>query len=420
MTSLIFKTPPDKNYFFGYYDKSPLDVDSEKILAIEVDFINRLPTSKDVATIGYFNINDKNRIFIKLCQTNAFNWQQGCMLQWLGPDFKTKIIYNDIRDGKFVSIIFDIERKTEVILNFPVYSVLRSGLSALCIDFERHYYCRPGYNYQGIINRKKDKKIVENDGIWLLSLQDNTRKKIVDLKFLIENYYINNMENATHYLEHIMINLTGSRFAFLHRWQLEHGGIYDRLFTVNIDGSDLFLLNDSGRLGHYCWRNDQEILMYGGLKNSINGLRKKKIFLKYLFKPLLPFYHILIKDNSKISKVLTGDSYVILKDKGNIKIRIADEISTEDGHPSFSDLDTNTFITDTYPKKSNDHTATLLAYDIEKKKKIILAKLKSLRTHDETGWRCDLHPKWSYDGRFVAIDTMDSGRRSIYIYEWII
>jgi hypothetical protein len=49
----LFQTPNDSNYFFGYYDKSPLNKDNTKLLAIKVDFIDRLPEKNDIAYIGY-------------------------------------------------------------------------------------------------------------------------------------------------------------------------------------------------------------------------------------------------------------------------------------------------------------------------------------------------------------------------------
>ena len=417
MLDLIFKTPLRRNYFFGYYDKSPLDLNSQKLLALEVNFINRLPIDGDIASIGYFDLKDKSPEFIKLSETKTFNFQQGCMVQWLGPEFDREIIYNDIENNKFVSIILDIETKERKVFPFPVYSVSKDGDYALCIDFERHFYCRPGYNYQGIENPVKNKSIVDNDGIWKLNLKNKKIENIIDLAFLIENYFISNMVNATHYLEHMMINPSGTRFAFLHRWQMEEGGIYDRIFTADLDGNNLYLLNDSGRVGHYCWKNDDEILMYGGLLNSINTLRKNKNLLKYLFKPLLPIYHKFIQDTSRISKVLTGDSYLILSDKTNIKLKVANEISAEDGHPSFISNNSNIFITDTYPRNQNNNTATLISYDLSLNKKVLLAELNSIPECDETGWRCDLHPKCSLNGKNIIIDTMDSGSRGIYVYK---
>ena len=94
--NLTFKTPDDGfHYFFGYYDKSPLSKDYTKLLALKVSFLNRLPSANDIAVVGYFDLKKENQ-FVELAQTRTFNWQQGCMLQWLGPEHNKKIIFNDL------------------------------------------------------------------------------------------------------------------------------------------------------------------------------------------------------------------------------------------------------------------------------------------------------------------------------------
>ena len=47
---------------------------------------------------------------------------------------------------------------------------------------------------------------------------------------------LSNMEGSTHYLEHLMISPGNEKFAFLHRWKTEDGGIYARLYTSDING----------------------------------------------------------------------------------------------------------------------------------------------------------------------------------------
>ena len=105
---LVFKTPADQHYFFGYYDKSALDKNGRFLLAHNPSFIDRPPEPDDEIPIGFFDINDPSGKFIKLTTTRAWNWQQGSMLQWMGPDHETKIIYNDRVNDKFVSIIYDL------------------------------------------------------------------------------------------------------------------------------------------------------------------------------------------------------------------------------------------------------------------------------------------------------------------------
>ena len=101
----IFQTPTDGHYFFGYYDKSPLNKDNSKILACKASFIDRMPSADDVLEIGYFDWKNSNE-FIKLNETKAWNWQQGCMLQWLQNSESDKAIYNTIIDCEFGSEIY--------------------------------------------------------------------------------------------------------------------------------------------------------------------------------------------------------------------------------------------------------------------------------------------------------------------------
>jgi hypothetical protein len=416
MKQPIFVSPQDHHYFFGYYDKSQLDQSSTKLLALQVDFMDHLPDRNDRAIIGYFDLEADGQPFVKLSETRTFNWQQGCMLQWLGPDYESRIIYNDLENGHFISVILDLQTGQRKVLPMPVYSVASDGKSAMCIDHERHHFCRRGYSYDGVTSSEKDKKIVPGDGIWRLDLETGESQKIIALEDLLANHPLSNMQGATHYLEHLMFNPSGTRFCFLHRWKMTEGGIYARLYTAAEDGKELYLLNDSGRMSHFCWRNDKEILTYGGLTNPVNRLRRYKKLVRYFFKPLLPLYHKLVNDNSSISKALTGDSYLLFKDQSQERKRVAPEISDEDGHPSFPAGNQAAFISDTYPDPNEGSVAKLLKYNLETGAHEVLAELDSISEYDDSALRCDLHPKCAFDGKHVSIDTMDQGIRSTYLY----
>jgi hypothetical protein len=414
---LIFKTPKDGHYFFGYYDKLQLSKDSDKFLVLKVDFIDRVPDKDDKAIIGYFDLKNDNK-FIKIASTSSFNWQQGCMLQWLGPDFNNCIIYNDYVDDKFVSIKIDVNSGKKTVYLNSIYSTHPNGKLAITIDFERHHWCRRGYSYDGNFDKSKKKKIVEGDAIWLIDLENNSSKKIIHLKDVIDNQPLTNMKNATHYLEHLMFNPSGNGFCFLHRWKIADGGIYARLYKSNLDGTDVTLLNDSGRMSHFGWRDDKYLLGYGGFANKINSLRKYKNILRFVIKPLLPFYHMVVNDNSRISKLVTGDSYLLFNTKEKSIQKVAESISSEDGHPSFSkNGHKDVFITDTYPDPDEGSIAKLIAFNIESNDYVILDQLNSISKYDNSPIRCDLHPRWSYSGKYVSIDTMNDDVRSSYLYE---
>jgi hypothetical protein len=418
MIQPIFKSPSENHYFFGYYDKSQLNRSSTRLLSLRVDFMDHIPNKKDRAVIGYFDMEADSQPFVEVADTRAFNWQQGCMLQWLGSDHETRVIYNDQEEGRFISVILDLETNERKVLPMPVYTVSFDGRIALCIDQERHHFCRRGYSYDGVVNQEKNQDIVPGDGVWLLDLDSGVSQQVIALEELLSIQPLSNMKGAVHYVEHLMLNPSGTRFSLLHRWKMPEGGIYSRFYTADSDGSDLYLLNDSGRMSHFCWRNDNEILAYGGLANPVNKLRRYKKLVRYFFKPLLPLYHKLVNDNSPLSKVLTGDSYILFTDKTKERKKVAQEISGEDGHPSFPPGNPDLFITDTYPDPDEGSIAKLLAYDLAAGESRVLTELDSISEYDNSPERCDLHPKCSYDGKYVSVDTMDRGGRGVYLYEF--
>ncbi len=120
------------------------------MLCNQVGFENRSPTADDTIRIGMVDLNDNDR-WIDLGETRAWNWQQGCMLQWL-PGSRTEVIYNDRADGQFVSHILDVKSGKKRTLPGPVYMIGPDAKSAVEPDFSRLADTRPGYSYAGIPN----------------------------------------------------------------------------------------------------------------------------------------------------------------------------------------------------------------------------------------------------------------------------
>lgn len=414
MREPIFKTPSDGHYFFGYYDKSPFDFNNRKLLAMKAGFMDRMPAKEDILKIGYFDWRNSNE-FIKLTETKAWNWQQGCMLQWVGPDFKNRVIYNDRLDGRFISVLMDIGTKEKIVLPMAVYSICSDGKYAVCIDNERHFWFRGGYSYQGIENVDKKVALDKQDGIWLLDIKKKETNQIINIMNLMKINPLSNMKGANHYLEHLMFSPGGKRFGFLHRWEIADGGIYARFYTANMDGSDICLLNDSGRMSHFCWRNKNELLAWCGLPTMINRLRKYKNLVKYFIKPFLPLYHKIVNERSVVRKLITGDSYVLFTDKTDQKTKVYPAVLKEDGHPTFCPSNKDWFVSDTY--QDDRGYRNLFLFNIFNGEKVDIAQLQSNLHLDNSSFRCDLHPKWSYDGKYISVDTVHKGFRQMYVYD---
>ncbi len=413
----VFQTPVNGHYFNGYYDKSPLDRESKRLLAMRVGFIDRLPDSNDMAEIGYFKLGGHE--FRSVNTTNAFNWQQGAMLQWLGPGFDKEIIFNRRCSGEFRAVIYNIESGVERLLSHPIYTVNAEGTHGLLIDFERHYWVRRGYSYDGVVKKEKNLALVPGDGIWLLDILGDICKKIVPIETLLDIKPLASMKGATHYVEHMMFSPDGETFAFYHRWRLEEGGIYARLYVADIHGAPPKLVHDTGRLSHYCWIDNRTILAIGSEKPSLAGnLRRSKTLSRFI-KPLFPFYRAMVKGNvtdgqTRISTIVTGDAYFLVDINTSQTKAVFRNSIDRDGHPSAITEKPGWVVTDTYPDYQSK--AKLLIGNLQTGEMRLLDVLSSIPQFDNTPTRCDLHPKVSLDGRHVAIDTMNDGVRGIYLY----
>ena len=113
--------------------------------------------------------------------------------------------------------------------------------------------------------------------------------------------------------------------------------------------------------------------------------------------------------------MVTGESYIIFNDLSKNFEKISVKIINKDGHPSYNHNNENLVLTDTYPDKNSK--ASIFLYNIKNKDVTILDTLNSLPHTDNTEFRCDLHPKWSFSGKYISIDTLDRGSRGIYVYE---
>ena len=121
-------------YFFGYYDMSPESPDGTKVLVNKPRFIDHMPMVDDELEIGYIDLTAKS--FNKIAETHAWNFQEGCRLQWLSDDF---ILFNDRghTDGKSIkSYKYCVSSKKIVDeYSLPIYSVSIKRQIALSYNF---------------------------------------------------------------------------------------------------------------------------------------------------------------------------------------------------------------------------------------------------------------------------------------------
>ncbi len=290
------------------------------------------------------------------------------MLQWIDKNHVSFNIY-DVAKKQYKTTILNIHTKEISNLNRAAYAYNSEYTAYLSLNFYRLYKFAKGYGYPFYC----DSMNVSNDGIWETSLATKETKLILSLDRII-NYNPHYDENCQHYINHITYCPVENNIMFIHRWQKAGTDFTSRLLIYNRLNDKLETLIDTGHVSHYCWKSSTELLVYATNSDKDKG-------------------------------------YMIV-DIINKKARMIEGLPTEDGHPSYS-KDRKQILTDTYP--NNHRIQHLFIYNVEKHQLKLLDKLRSPFNYfnDE---RCDLHPRWGFDNKYIFVDNTDFGYRSIKCY----
>lgn len=372
-TELKVITPDDGyHYFYGYYDLMPFDKSGEKHLTHRVSFADRLQTADDICEIGYITIKDKT--FHKVAETHAWNFQQGALTQWFDEE---SVIFNDYRDGKFISVIKNINTGKERIICAPLAHLSADRKWGLSINFLRVYDFRPGYGYCNEVDPYFNVNAPEEDGIFLVDIENNTSKLIINYKELAKAFPEKPCCDMKLVVNHITFNPSASRFLFLLRNFPEEGKIWGTvLATADRDGGNIRNLTNYECNSHYHWKDDENIMIYSGL-------------------PTWGIY--------------------FMNDKTGERTMLNDGLCDYDDIHCFYSPDRTCFIGDGYPDCGN--MRHLVMYDFETKKSTQILKIYS-EPVCTTDIRCDLHNRFNHDGTKVSFDSYHSGKREIVMFDF--
>lgn len=365
-----------KHHWFGYYDKLQFDPTNRFVLSNEVDFEHRTPRDGDTIKVGMVDTAENDR-WIELGESSAWGWQQGCMLQWR-PGSADEVLWNDREGDQHVCRILNVKTNERRTLSNPVYTVSPDGNFALSADFGRIQTMRPGYGYVGLPDPHADELAPEGTGVSRVDLETGESTLVLSLAEIASlPYEGEKLQDVWHYFNHLLISPDSKRFIVLHRWRARDkqsgrptGGFTTRMLTANVDGTDVYVLDPSGRTSHFIWRDPQHVCMWTQPKG------KKAAF--YVF-----------RDRSR-----------------DIEI-VGEGVMTRNGHNTYLPISMPDWIlNDTYPDRSRNqhpylfHTPTGERFD--------LGAFHSPAEY-RGEWRCDTHPRSSNDGRLVCIDSPVAG-----------
>lgn len=360
-------TPENPCYTgFWYFDVQQFDSSGRYSLAMKVGFQNREVQPTDKGEIGYYDLQD-GFTWRKIDETTAWNWQQGCRLQWVPGS--SEILWNDrSADGsRYISRLYDFRTGQRRTLPRPVYDISDDGRFALTHDFGRMKH--PGTAYNGIGDPYAGNKTPKKSGIERMDMKTGRVKFLISLEKLAQFAFPQGYQGTTDlYVFREEWNLSASRFM-----------IYLRNLDKPIHISGWSLSRD-GRNMRYFYTD--------------------------------PSHTTWLDDDT----VLEGRFFSLYNDDGSAKV--AEKLADTGGNN----------ITPTVLPKPYDDWILGDSYEIEGVQHLLLfhrpsglfvplAKLKAMAAKRGI-FRVDLHARCSRNGRMVSIDATHEGfGRQLYIVD---
>jgi WD40 repeat protein len=361
-----------EHLFASYYGINSWSKDERYVTVLETDVKFKVPDENDTAVLGLVDIQSKK--FIPLTHTRAWNLQQGCMAHWLATNPDSLIIFNDLRNGKYVSVILNIYTRKEIkIIPYPIAAVSPNGKEAISINFARMHITRVDYGYAG---NGQDPKInislPGDDGIFLVDLETGKAKLIVSY-LQIKNLVPDLPKEGLEYINHVLFNKNGSKIFWLARATPELNTIS---LTANKDGTNIQRCFPDGWGGsHFDWLNNNELMITAQFDAK-------------------QYAHILFTVGEKNYK------------------RLGNGLLDYDGHGTFSP-DGRWLVTDTYPGAGLGEQKIYLM-DMKTEAVLPLGRYKEPPEFSK-GWRCDIHCRWSPKADMIGFNSTHNGNRQVYI-----
>lgn len=415
----VFSTPTNANFFFGYYDRRQISIDGRFLLAGKAEFNDRLPTKDDILKLGFFDIN-RGSNFYEFDEVVSWNWQQSCNLQWLNKS-KDYLIYNFEEGGQYFTKIINPHTGEQRAISGGYAAKDRNDMYLLLIDYSKYSYIRPSYGYQGCKNFEAN-VACQVDRFCLATGERKIIFSESDAREIIPEKIKHDIRSL--YVEHMQFSPNGQKFIFLLRGRLKDGAIISYLICIDIDGSKFKILNDSSRITHANWVDDDRVLYWGSRPNLMRFYNNPRSSLYRISRSFVPLYKRLVRGNSVVgnsvlSSRITGDSYQIQNVVDSEILTIDMDFLRSDGHPSV--INGSILVTDTYSYESDGvNVQNLKVCSLSNMEPLHTLTIPHARLAKETGYRCDLHPRVDIETNTISIDTFRSETRATELYKWYV
>lgn len=239
---------------FWFYDEQQFDVSGRYALGMKVYFQGRDVEPSDRGDIGYIDLRDGFK-WTEIGETTAWNWQQGCRLQWRPSS--DEILWNDrAEDGThYICRAYNFKTGARRTLPRPVYDVSADGAMALTHDFARMKH--GGTMYVGIPDPYEKLRTPAKSGVEKMDMETGHVEFLISLERIAEIAFPQEYKEKTGlYFFREGWNPSGTRFiAFIRNMASPR---HCTGWSISADGRDVRYFYDNP--SHHTWQDDTTIL----------------------------------------------------------------------------------------------------------------------------------------------------------------
>lgn len=405
LSPVIAQTPRTSQHFFGFYDISPWSPDGRSLLTLRLAAMpDRDPTAEDGCEVCIWTLQTGE--IRPVATTSAWNYQQGARARWLSDG---SILFNDRDEQGPVARVVSADGRLIRTIPRGVYALSRDETFAVSPSFGRlgRYY--PPYGYAGADAPSIEHASPEDDGVWLTDFSTGESRLLVSLAALARQADF--PPGCKQMVSHFEFSPDDSRFYFYHAYITDDEAIFRRLMVVDRDGSDLRCIADE-KLGHILWYDDATLLLWARFSPGMKALRRGNSLRHPWLKGLV---RSAWRWQGRLRNALLNEGvFLVPVDRPADRKRIAVGEIPADGH-FLMHPELNCMVGDTYPDRTNQ--LHLYIYDFDSDRCCNVASFGHGVGAVSDAYRCDLHPRWSPDGRKIAVDVCEEGVRRLTVVD---
>ena len=266
---LSYITPQGLNFSTGYFDANILSSDHKYLLCVQNTDNFSLDFRANGTSLCVIDILEDK--IIKLASLNCFNFQQGARANFIHTNNNEKIIFNNYSPdiGYHSVILQSFSESNSTILPWPVYTFSKAFNAVATLDFRRHDLLKRGYSYGHFVENDKNLLNYRHDqGLRIFNYPDLTLIRNIKLEELPTFKKINNQ-----YLDHPMLNPSGTRLAFYHRIKCTNE-IISYLYVYDLLKNKLNFVRRLERGTHFNWCDNSNLLIWGSMGTIFTSIRK--------------------------------------------------------------------------------------------------------------------------------------------------